>query len=510
MTNRATQELAVLYRISQALIHRQAVSNLLQEVLDILESEIGLTHGAFALRKPDSDIFVIEASRGLTPAEMQRGQYKLGEGITGMVAQSGQPEIVPDISQDARFLNRTRARTGKKSAFICAPIIHNGSVVGTISTDRPLSTEEELRSDLNFLTLVGNLLADAVAAMSESIAEHESLMAENERLRRQLGNRYQPGNLVGNSRLMRQVYDQIVQVADSAATVLIRGESGTGKELVARALHYGSARRNAPFVSVNCAALPETLIESELFGHEKGAFTGAQQQRRGRFELANGGTLFLDEIGDIAPAVQIRLLRVLQERTIDRVGGDAPISVNVRIITATNRNLEAAIRENRFREDLYYRLNVFPIYLPPLRERKSDILLLAEHFLKKHCEVYGKTIRRISTTAINMMMAYHWPGNVRELENCIERAVLTATDEVIHGYTLPPSLQTSEATHTEAIPEDGANFRTLMESYEREILVDALKKHRGNAAAAARFLQTTQRIVNYRIRLLGIEPKAYR
>jgi Nif-specific regulatory protein len=309
---------------------------------------------------------------------------------------------------------------------------------------------------------------------------------------------------------MRQVYDQIAQVSDSNATVLIRGESGTGKELVARALHYGSSRRNGPFVSVNCAALPETLIESELFGHEKGAFTGAQQQRKGRFELANGGTLFLDEIGDISPAVQVRLLRVLQERVFERVGGDTPVSVNVRIVTATNRNIEAAIKEGRFREDLYYRLNVFPIYLPPLRERKSDILLLAEHFLKKYNETYGKNIRRISTTAINMMMVYHWPGNVRELENCVERAVLTATDDVIHGYTLPPTLQTSEATQTALLPESGASLRTLVESYEREILVDALKKHRGNAAAAARFLQTTARIANYRIRQLGIEPKAYR
>ncbi len=510
MPDRATQELAVLYRISQALLHRQAVSTLLQEVLDILESEIGLSHGALSLRKPDSDIFVIEASRGLTPEEMQRGQYKIGEGITGMVAQSGQPEIVPDISKDARFLNRTRARTGKKNAFICTPIIHNGSVVGTISTDRPSSTEEDLRSDLDFLMLVGNLLATAVAAMSESIAERESLMAENERLRRQLGNRYQPSNLVGNSRLMRQVYDQIMQVADSAATVLIRGESGTGKELVARALHYGSSRRNAPFISVNCAALPETLIESELFGHEKGAFTGAQQQRKGRFELANGGTLFLDEIGDISPAVQVRFLRALQERVIDRVGGDTPIAVNVRIIAATNRNLEAAIKENRFREDLYYRLNVFPIYLPPLRERKSDILLLAEHFLKKHCEVYGKSIKRISTTAINMMMAYHWPGNVRELENCLERAVLTASDEVIHGYNLPPSLQTSDETHTSIFPKDGADLKTMVESYEKEIIIDALKKHRGNAAATARYLNTTQRIINYRIQKLGINPDDYK
>jgi Nif-specific regulatory protein len=510
MQERAHRELAVLYKVSQVLLHRQTVSSVLQDVLDILESDMGMSHGALTLRRPDTDIFVIEASRGLTQEEVQRGQYKIGEGITGTVAQTGRPEVVPDVTKDNRFLNRTRSRTGKSAAFICVPISHRGQVVGTMSVDRPMCDEQALRGDLGFLTLLANLLAEAVASARENLVERESLLAENERLRRQLGDRYQPSNLVGNARVMRQVYDQIAQVSDSNATVLIRGESGTGKELVARALHYGSSRRNGPFVSVNCAALPETLIESELFGHEKGAFTGAQQQRKGRFELANGGTLFLDEIGDISPAVQVRLLRVLQERVFERVGGDTPVSVNVRIVTATNRNIEAAIKEGRFREDLYYRLNVFPIYLPPLRERKSDILLLAEHFLKKYNETYGKNIRRISTTAINMMMVYHWPGNVRELENCVERAVLTATDDVIHGYTLPPTLQTSEATQTALLPESGASLRTLVESYEREILVDALKKHRGNAAAAARFLQTTARIANYRIRQLGIEPKAYR
>jgi Nif-specific regulatory protein len=509
-TNRAAIELSVFYKISKALVHRQAVSDLLQDVLDIMETEMGMARGSLTLRQPDSDVFVIEASRGLTSEECQRGQYRLGEGITGAVAQTAKPEVVPDISKDTRFLNRTRARTGQNNAFLCAPIIHRGLVIGTMSIDRPPCDEATLDADLNFLMLLTGLLAEAVATMRENLTEREGLVAENERLRRQLGDRYQPSNLVGNARGMRQVYDQIAQVADSNATVLIRGESGTGKELVARAIHFGSSRRNGPFVSVNCAALPENLIESELFGHEKGAFTGAQQQRKGRFELANGGTLFLDEIGDISPAVQVRLLRVLQERTFERVGGDTPIAVNVRIVTATNRNLEQAIQDRRFREDLYYRLNVFPIYLPPLRERKSDILLLAEHFLRKYCEIYGKNVRRISTTAINMMMAYHWPGNVRELENCMERAVLTTSDDVIHGYTLPPSLQTSEATQTAILPESGANLQTLVESYEREIIVDALKKHRGNAAAAARFLRTTARIMNYRIRQLGIETKSYR
>jgi Nif-specific regulatory protein len=508
--DRSTMQLEVVYRISQALAHQHDVSALLREVLDILAAEMGMTYGTLTLRRQDSDTLSIEASQGLTREEARRGQYRLGEGITGRVAQSGKPIVVPDVSKEPDFLSRTRSRKEQQMGFICVPIIHKGEVVGTISTDRPTAPQEVLDADLQFLMLVANILAEAVARIREDVSERESLVAENKRLKRQLGDRYQPANLVGNCNAMRAVYEQVAQVADSLATVLIRGESGTGKELVARAVHFGSGRRNGPFVSVNCAALPENLIESELFGHEKGAFTGAAQQRKGRFELANGGTIFLDEIGDISPSVQVRLLRVLQERSFERVGGDRTIAVNVRVIAATSRNLEQAMKEGRFREDLYYRLNVFPILLPPLRERRSDILLLAEHFLQKYATMYGKTIKRISTPAINMMMSYHWPGNVRELENCIERAVLTTSDDVIHGYTLPPSLQTSEATNTALLPSEGASLRTMVDSFEREIIVDALKKHRGNAAAAARYLQTTQRIMNYRIHQLGITPRDYR
>jgi Nif-specific regulatory protein len=507
---RETVELEVLYRISQAMAHRRDLSAMLQEVFDIMETEMGMSFGTLTLRRPDTDIFEIQASRGLTPEERKRGLYRLGEGITGSVAKTGKPELVSDISKDARFLNRTRSRKGARAAFICVPIVHHGLVIGTISIDRPATQTGTLAKDLDFLMLVANILAEAVASTREQIGEQESLKAENERLRRQLGDRYQPSNLVGNSKEMRAVYEQIAQVADSLATVLIRGESGTGKELVARAIHFGSPRRNNPFISVNCAALPENLIESELFGHERGAFTGAAQQRKGRFELANGGTIFLDEIGDISPSVQVRLLRVLQERAFERVGGDRTISVNVRVIAATSRNLEDAIKTGRFRDDLYYRLNVFPVHLPPLRERRSDILLLADHFLQKYNSAYGKTVKRISTTAINMMMAYHWPGNVREIENCIERAVLTTTDDVVHGYTLPPTLQTSEATNTAILPEGGASLKAMVDSFERELIVDALKKHRGNAAAAARLLQTTQRIINYRIRHLGIIPQNHK
>jgi Nif-specific regulatory protein len=506
------KELEILYQISQAAaIRPHTVHELMAEVLDIMETELGVSRGTLTLRKPDTDIFVIEASRGLTPEEEVRGEYKEGEGVTGQVAQSGESALIPDITNDPNFLNRTQSRPDQQTAFICVPIIHQKNVIGTMSIDLSItSDEEELKHFQRFLELVANIIAEAVAGIREAIEERTSLISENDRLRRQLGDRYRMHNIIGNCSSMRSVYEQIVQVADSTATVLIRGESGTGKELVARAVHYGGERRNNAFVSVNCAALPENLIESELFGHEKGSFTGATQQRKGRFEMANGGTLFLDEIGDISPAVQVRLLRVLQEKTIERVGSSESIPVNVRVLAATSRNLEEEMGKGEFREDLFYRLNVFPIILPPLRERRSDIMLLTDHFLQKYSEMYGKEIKRISTSAINMIMAYHWPGNVRELENCVERSVLTAADGVIHGYNLPPSLQTGEETQTTILTTDGASLTTMVESYEKEIIIDALKKHRGNAAASARYLNTTQRIINYRIKKLGIQPADYK
>jgi Nif-specific regulatory protein len=507
---RVGKELDILYKISQAMAHKHDIPMLLNETLDVLEREMGLSRGTLALRRPDADVFEIQASRGLSPEERRRGRYRLGEGVTGRVAETAKPSLVPDITKDPDFLDRTKSRKNTKVAFLCVPIIHRRRVIGTMSIDRAVASDAELKRDLRFLKLVADLLAEAVASIREQIEERQSLTAENRRLRQELGDEYHPGNIVGNCGSMRQVYEQIAQVAESTATVLIRGESGTGKELVARAIQAISPRKNNAFVSVNCAALPENLIESELFGHEKGAFTGAMQQRKGRFEVANGGTLFLDEIGDISPSVQVRLLRILQEQTYERVGSDKTLNVNVRVIAATSKDLETMIAEGRFREDLYYRLNVFPIHLPPLRNRQSDIMLMADHFIQKYNDRYGKNVRRISTAAINMMMVYHWPGNVRELENCVERAVLTSADDVIHGYAMPPSLQTSEETLTEMLPSDGASLKSLVESYEREIVIDCLKKHRGNASAVARELQTTQRVMNYSIKRLNIDPTKYR
>jgi len=304
---------------------------------------------------------------------------------------------------------------------------------------------------------------------------------------------------------MQEVYNLIAQVAKSDSTVLIRGESGTGKELVAEAVHYSSRRADKPFIKVNCAALPDTVIESELFGHEKGAFTSAVAMRKGRFELAHGGSIFLDEIGDLSPNVQVKLLRILQAKEFERVGGNVTIRTNVRIIAATHQPLEELLAAGKFREDLFYRLNVFPIHVPPLRERKSDIILLADHFAEKYGRQNGREIKRISTPAIDLLMMYYWPGNVRELENCIERATLLSTDGVIHGHHLPPSLQSAESTGTTI----SNTLRGALDRLEMELLQDALKSSRGNMAGAARLLGITERQMGLRVRKYRIDTRHF-
>jgi two-component system, NtrC family, response regulator AtoC len=312
--------------------------------------------------------------------------------------------------------------------------------------------------------------------------------------------------LVGQSAAIRQIYAVVEKVANTPSTVLITGESGTGKELIARALHENSSRHTGPFIKINCAAIPKTLMESELFGYEKGAFTGAVGAKPGRFELAHGGTLFLDEIGEIPVEMQVKLLRVLQESEFERVGGIKTIKVDVRLVTATNRDLLQDISAGSFREDLYYRLNVFTIFIPPLRERKADMLLLVDHFLEKFAREHKRNIKRISTPAIDMLASYHWPGNVRELENTLERAVLMCDGEVVHGHHLPPSLQTAEASGTVT----RVSLSDAVSAYEKDLIQDALKTTRGNRAKAARLLDTTERIVNYKVRRYAIDARRFR
>ena len=305
---------------------------------------------------------------------------------------------------------------------------------------------------------------------------------------------------------MQEVFYLISQVAKSNANVLLLGESGTGKELAANAIHYNSLRGDKPLVKVNCAALPENLIEAELFGYEKGAFTGANRTKSGKFELADKGTIFLDEIGSLALGSQGKLLRVLQEREFERLGGNRIIKVNVRLVAATNGDLVQAVEEGTFREDLFYRLNVYPIYLPALREREADLLLLADYFLEKYAAEYEKDIKRISTPAIDALTQYHWPGNVRELENCIERAVLLCEDQVIHSYHLPPTLQTAKETGT----QQAQSLKDAVDRFERELLIEALKNSRGNMRKAAMALKTTERIFGYKVQKYNINSKRYR
>jgi Nif-specific regulatory protein len=439
----------------------------------------------------------------------RRARYRVGEGITGRVVQSGKPIVVPRVSQEPLFLDRTgvarQSRRGELS-FICVPVTVDNRTVGALGVSLPFNEQSDYDGEAKFLGVVASMIGQATRVHQLIEAERQGLVQENKQLRQELRERYDFPNIVGNSRPMQAVYQQVAQVAPAGTTVLIRGESGTGKEMIAHAVHYGSPRAAKPFVKVSCGALPETLIESELFGYEPGAFTDARAQKKGRFELAHGGTLFLDEVGELSVATQVKLLRVLQEREIERLGGVQPIKVNVRLIAATHKDLEAAVRAGTFREDLYYRLNVFTLYLPPLRERRPDILLLVDHFVQKYGAEQGRDVRRVATSAIDMLMSYHWPGNVRELENCIERAVLVCEGGVIHAHHLPPTLQTAEVTGT--LPR--VALAGAVESFERDLILDALKTARGNRARAARLLDTTERIIGYKIRKYGIDPGRFR
>ncbi|MDR0868944.1 MAG: sigma 54-interacting transcriptional regulator [Planctomycetota bacterium] len=495
------EQIAALQDLSSVAVHERNIDALLAQVLAILHDKMGMRRGTFTLR--NGEFFEIAAARDLSDAERQRGRYQLGEGITGAVGQTGKPQLIPDISLDKRFRNLTGARAGQSNlAFICVPVFHLGEVIGTLSADRQVTPEISLDADLRFLEIVGNLVAEAVSVARADYTERQHLLQENRRLRQALGTAT-PGRLIGNSGAMREVYELIRQVAPSDATVLIRGNTGTGKELAARAIYELSPRAGRPLVALNCGALPENLIESELFGHEKGAFTGAVGKREGRVEMAHKGVLFLDEIGDLVPPMQVKLLRFLQEHTFSRIGSNIEMQSDVRLIAATHRNLEEMVAQGTFRDDLYYRLNIFPITLPDLCQRRSDIILLADHFVKKYNARHGKQINRLSTTAINLLMSYHWPGNVRELENCIERAALTATDDCIHSYNLPPSLQMAEPA------AGGTTFGDLVDSYERDLIIDALKKNQGNMSAAGRELSLSPRVMHYKINRLKIRPEIY-
>lgn len=506
---REVHELTLLFEVSQALESSMDLRDVVGSVLEAMAKHVGMLRGTITLLNRDTGEIFTEAAHGLSAKQRERGRYQLGEGITGRVVQTGRPAVVRRISDEPSFLDRTGSRSELDKqgiSFVCVPIKLGNEVIGALSADHAQAGQEQLNELVRLFSVIAQMIAQAVKLRQQALEEQERLREENVRLQEKLKDKFHPANIIGKSKAMQAVYDLIAQVSQSNTTVLIRGESGTGKELIAHAIHYNSFRANKTFIKVNCAALPETIIESELFGHEKGAFTGAVNSRKGRFELADGGTIFLDEIGDLSPATQVKLLRVLQEKEIERVGSTATIKCDVRVLAATNRNLEDLITEGRFRQDLYYRLNVFPIHAPALRERGTDILLLANFFAERFSKANHKNIKRISTPAIDMLLSYHWPGNVRELENCIERAVLLSNDEVIHGHHLPPTLQTAEASgtvHRGTLPD-------TLDAVEHELLVEALKNSRGNKAKAARSLGISERLMGLRVQKHGIDYRRFR
>jgi len=505
------QDLTCLYDITRELASSGNLSECLEKSMEILSSSKGMENGTVTIINPLTSKLEIEVAYGLTAEGRKRGKYQIGEGITGRVVATGEPIIVPHISEEPLFLNRTRSRgdiSHQNRSFLCVPIKDGKQVIGALSVDRIYESgiDDQAQKDLQFLIVLSGLIAQTAHRIQIVNREQENLRLENLKLKRELSEKNRIDEFIGNSSRMQEVYEMVYRVVDSNATVLLRGESGTGKSLVAKALHYNSRRREKPFIVVNCSALPETLLESELFGHEKGAFTGATERKIGRFEKAEGGTLFLDEIGEISTSVQVKLLNVVQERCFQRLGSATSIECDVRLVTATNRDLEQAVTDKKFREDLYYRLNVFPIYMPPLRERRTDILLLAEFFLEKFARENNKVIRRISTSAIDMLIQYHWPGNVRELQNCIERAVLICDDDSIKAIHLPPTLQTSDG-----MPGDKPlSLTASVERFEKDLIIDGLKKNNGNQTKTAKYLDTSLRIINYKIHQYNIDPKNYK
>jgi Nif-specific regulatory protein len=509
---RVLREFSLLHEVSATLAQGLELREAVQPMFRKLTEASGLQRGLLTVINRETGDLVVEECEDPATGRDHTVLAKVGAGLLGRVAATGEPQIVPDLSDAAaesmaagerKFFTQAIVQ---REALVVVPIRHAQEMLGTLSFTRAAGPTAALDVDMRFLTLVAGQVGLAVRFRQLAKEQLDTLRHENERLQDQIKKSFVPDGMIGRSSAMRLVYFHIDQVAESKTTVFIRGETGVGKERVATAIWQASNRSGRPYVRVNCAALPESIIESELFGHEKGAFTGALALRKGRFELAHGGTIFLDEIGELALPTQAKLLRVLQEGTFERVGGTQPLRVDVRVITATNRNLEEMMEAGKFRLDLYYRINVFPIYVPPLRDRRSDILELADYFLEKYSRLCEKKVVRISTPAIDMLMAYHWPGNVRELENIVERAVLLSQDGVIHGYHLPPTLQTGEASGTAAT----GTLRNALDAVEREMIAEALKANRGFMAKAARQLGLTERRMGLRVKKHGIQPERFK
>ncbi len=502
---RKNQELSAILHISQVLTSSFDLEKNLHAVMQSLGGQLEMQRGCvFLLDKPSRELKIV-AAYGLTREEIQRGKYRIGEGIVGRVIESGQPMFVPNIGQEPKFLNRTASRPQKSGvSFICIPIELDGQILGVISVDR-IYTEERgnVDDDLRVLSIVASFIAQFVK-LWEHFRQTEQ---ECGQLRSQLRDKFSLSNIIGESAPFQQVLKAVRKVAATDTTVLLLGESGTGKELIAQTLHYQSRRSREPFVAVNLAALPENLIEAELFGVEKGAFTGATARRVGRFEMAHNGTIFLDEIGELPLNLQVKLLRVLQERSFERIGSSESTAVDVRVVAATNRNLLEEVTRGNFREDLYWRLNVVPVLLPPLRSRAEDVPLLLNFYVDKFNRMYKHCVR-LEEFAVSQLTEYDWPGNVRELSNMVERLVIMAEKDVICAEDLPFNFSSNAPTcqlPLESEADYQENLGNEVERLERRHIVKALKENKGVQQRASKVLGITPRQLGYRIKKYGID-----
>ena len=511
-----TNELRLLFEVCQSLEATGDLGVQMERILGHMASHTAMLWGGISLSVQGDGSRMAEAvDNGFWLSALPAGFAEehpvvlYREGMEGVVLETGLPVASQYEAAMPVALHRGNLRSLYKEdvALFCVPMLQGEKVLGAIFADRLFADSVAADEDVRLMQVIASLIAQALTVRLEFDARHSAVVEENRRLQALLHDQFNPRGIVGNSAALRAVVRELTQVASSSATVLIQGESGTGKELAASAIHANSPRAGKPFVRLNCAALPEGLVESELFGHERGAFTGATGMRKGRFELAHGGSLFLDEVGDLTAMTQAKLLRVLQEKEFERVGGAQTIRVDVRLIAATNRDLEKMVAEGAFRQDLYYRLSVFPILLPPLRKRREDIMPLATHFAEKYGKENAREVRRISPEATSLLTAYSWPGNIRELENVMERAVLLCGPPgVIQATHLPPALQGAEtAGEPDCRTLDGA-----LEALELRMISDALTEAAGNMAKASQVLGITERIMGLRMKKYGLSFKDFR
>ncbi|PHM16541.1 MAG: nif-specific transcriptional activator NifA [Sulfuricurvum sp. PD_MW2] len=521
----AYKEINLLYEIAVLLTSTTEINESVEKAMRRLKQHGYLERCALFRKKEDADELELLNSIDLEPYQKKMATYRFGEGATGLAAKSREPIVIENIHNNINYLNKMGNISTQMVSYVAVPLLQEDEVIGVISANigknSPLNFDEIVR----MLTIVGSLFVGALKVQQTITKEKESLSELKTYYKEEMQKDYNFENIVGRSTRMQQVFGMINTVAPTDATILIRGETGTGKELIATAIHNLSRRQNGPFIKLNCAAISETLLESELFGHEKGAFTDAREMRKGRFELADGGTLFLDEIGDITPALQVKLLRILQEQEFERVGGTKTIKTNVRLVAATNRNLEEMVRKGEFREDLFYRLNVIPINLPPLRERYEDVKLLIEHYLHRFMKEHRKNMH-FTKGAMELLLDYPWPGNIRELQNTMERIVLICPDGEIQPEMLahvlpfnyqklymqnepapspmasmPQSPTHSYESHTSSAP---MTKKTLQE-LEKESIIQALIDSHGIQTKAARALGMSARQIGYKIKQYGIE-----